>query len=292
MSLPATRKREVKVLILEMLRLSPISNLENKIFKEAATNEPGSASNMADVISGNRTLSGNVLKVANAACFGAARQVSTIPRAIVVLGFEAVKGIALSASVIEAFRNSEVHDHFDWSGFWTHSLACAYLSKKIAGMIHLAQLETAFVCGLLHDFGKIILDTYFPRSYRFVLRRSSTGGLTMLQAEEEMLGFNHAEVGMWAAQQWGFQKAIVFTIANHHRTIAEDTRYEPLAGIVRLANHLCFRERLCLAEQAVTEPLDDSTIRCLKLEQNDLNELQHSLARRKESFDFYLPGQD
>ncbi|MBI4833029.1 MAG: HDOD domain-containing protein, partial [Candidatus Lindowbacteria bacterium] len=153
------KKEEGKRLILEAIELPAPSVITNRIFKLAG-NGRSDSSEMAEAISRDQLLTANILRIANSAYFGLSQKVSTVSRAIVVLGFEAVKSIALSASVIEAFRKDDVESRFDRSRFWTHSLACAYLSKRIAGMTHRTKLETGFVCGLLHDVGKIVLDSY------------------------------------------------------------------------------------------------------------------------------------
>lgn len=278
------RKREEgKLLVLEVLELPTLSVVLNKILKVASQGKSG-ASDMAEVISRDPALTANILKIANSAYFGLSQKVTTIPRAIVVLGFDAIKSIALSASVIEAFRRNYYNNHFDRSKFWVHSLACAYLSKKIAGMTHRAELETAFVCGLLHDIGKVVLDIYFPDSYQRVLEKLATGSITSVQAEDEILGFTHAEVGMWLAQRWRFPKAIVFSIANHHGMIADDARYRSLTTIVRLANRACLQEGLCLANQALAEPLEESLMAEIKLEPKDFGHLREALSAHAECF--------
>jgi putative nucleotidyltransferase with HDIG domain len=277
------KSEEGKLLVLEVLELPTLSVILNKILKVASNGKSG-ASDMAEVISRDQALTANILKIANSAYFGLSQKVTTIPRAIVVLGFDAIKSIALSASVIEVFRQNSHKNHFDRSKFWTHSLACAYVSKKIAAMTHRAQLETGFVCGLLHDIGKIVLDIYFPDSYQRVLERLADRPSTSTEAEDEMLGFTHAEVGMWLAQRWKFPKAIVFSIANHHGMIADDVRYRSLTSIIRLANHLCLEEGLCLANQALAEPLEDSLMGDIKLEPSDLIQLRETLSSQADSF--------
>jgi putative nucleotidyltransferase with HDIG domain len=285
------KKEEGKLLILEVLELPAMSVALNKILKVAG-NDRSSASDMAEVISRDPSLTANILKIANSAYFGLSQKVPTVSRAIVVLGFDAVKSIALSASVIEAFDKGSARGHFDRSRFWAHSLACAYLSKKIAGMTHRAELETAFACGLLHDVGKIALDTYFPESYRRVLAKLTDGTATSVEAEDEMLGFTHAEVGMWIAQRWKFPKSIVFSIANHHGMIADDVRYKALTAMVRLANHLCLQEGVCLEDQALGEPFEEEMVDGLKLKADDLAQLREILTTRKNSFMSFFSNWD
>lgn len=276
------RKEEGKMLILEVLELPTLSVVLNKVLRVAG-NDRSSADDMAEVISQDQALTSNVLKIANSAYFGLSQKVTTISRAIVVLGFDAVKSIALSASVIDAFRKHANHEHFDRSRFWTHSLACAYMSRKIAGVTHKSQAETAFVCGLLHDIGKIVLDIYFPDSYRCVLNKLDNGRRTSMEAEDEVLGFTHPEVGMWVAQRWKFPKSIIFSIANHHGMIADDARYRSLTATVRVANHLCLQEGICLSNQAVVEPFEDSIPETIGLKAESVKELRDDLAARKDS---------
>lgn len=276
------KKEEGKLLVLEVLELPTLSPVVNKILKIPGNKQSG-ISDMDRIISENKNLTRIILTIANSALFGLSQEVPTVSRAIVVLGFEAVRSIALGVSIAKAFGDEKTNSHFDWNRFWTHSLACAYLSKKIAGMTHQAQLETGFVCGLLHDVGKLVLDICFPDSYRGILHRMNTGAVSSVAAENEILGLTHAEVGMWLAQRWKLPKAVVFTIANHHGMLAEDPRYESLTAAIRLANHICLQEGVYLTDGGMTEPFEDSIINPLKLDPTALVDLQEALAERKES---------
>lgn len=277
------KKEEGKLLVLELLELPTLSTVLDKILRVAGDSR-SSASDMAEVISKDQSLTTNILKIANSAYFGLSQQVPTVARAIVVLGFEAVKSIALSASVIAAFPRKPGDIHFDRSKFWTHSLGCAYVCKRIAAVTHLVDQETAFVCGLLHDIGKIALEIYFPDSYQRVLGYLQDGSVSLVKAEFEVLGFTHAEVGMWMAQRWRFPKPIIFSIANHHGIIADDSQYRELTAIVRLSNYLCLEAGICLPGQTTTEPLDDTVLPVLKLGPKDLDRLRENLAERKTQF--------
>ncbi len=276
------KKEEGKLLVLEVLELPTLSPAVNKILKIPGDKQAG-VSDMAKIISENKGLTSTILTIANSALFGLSQEVPTVSRAIRVLGFDAVRSIALGASITKAFGEERNERHFDWNRFWTHSLACAYISKKIAGMTHQAQLETGFVCGLLHDVGKLVLNICFPASYGRVLDRMEAGAETSVGAENEILGLTHVEVGMWLAQQWKFPKAVIFTIANHHGILADDPRYESLTAAIRLANHICFQEGVYLTNRGIAEPLEDSIISQLKLDRHALADLQEALAARKDS---------
>jgi putative nucleotidyltransferase with HDIG domain len=277
------RREEGKRLVLEALEIPALSALINKILRVAGEGRPN-AQEMAEVISRDPLLTAKILKIANSAYFGLSQEVTTISRAIVVLGFDAVRSVALSASVIEAFRARNTRSRFDRTKFWTHSLACAYLAKRIAGMTHRTRSETGFVCGLLHDIGKIVLDIYFPDSYGRILTRLSSGDVTSVEAEDGILGFSHPEVGMWVTQRWRFPKTIVFTIANHHGVICDDARYKYPTSVVRLANHLCLQEGISLMDGSVVEPLAASVINDLGLDLAGVAHLRAELTARKDSF--------
>jgi putative nucleotidyltransferase with HDIG domain len=285
------KKEEGKLLVLELLELPTLSSVLNRVLKVAGDGRSG-ASDMAEVISKDQSLTTNILKIANSAYFGLSQQVPTVARAIVVLGFDAVKSIALSASVIAAFPQKSRGESFDRSKFWMHSLACAYLCKQIAGKTHLIDQETTFVCGLLHDIGKVALDIYFPDSYRRVFVHLHENQTRLVEAEFEILGFNHAEVGMWMAQRWRFPKSIVFSIANHHATIADDPRYKELTAVVRLANHICLEAGICLPGQSPNEPLDGTVLSDLKLRPKELDDVRDNLTARKNQFVSLFSGWD
>ncbi len=272
-----------KVLTLEALEL-PLLPVAMNLALRGASSDRSAATDMAEVISKDQSLTGNILKIANSEHFGLSQDVPTVSRAILVLGFEAVRSIALKVSVMKALSQNAAHDPFDRKRFWIHSLACAYLARKIAGMTHRAELEVTFACGLLHDIGKTLLYMHFPESYRRVLVRLSAGTPTSVEAEDEILGFTHTEVGMWLAQRWKLPKSITFAIANHHGTIADDERYKALTAIVRLADHVCLAGGLCPTEQAFVGPIENSILEDLKVDHNDLAELQHTLGTRKEAF--------
>jgi putative nucleotidyltransferase with HDIG domain len=272
-----------------MLGIPVLPASASRILKVSATEYADDKDDMAQVISANRSLTGNILEIANSACFGLSQEVSGVSRAIEVLGYEAVKSIALSALLVETVnQNDENRRTFDRNRFWTHSLACAYLSKKIAAVTRRVEPEATFVCGLLHDIGKAFLASYFPGSYDHVLARLGAAPFTSSQAEYEALGFTHAEVGMWLTQRWRFPKAVVFTIANHHGLMAQDRRYNSLTATLRLADHLCLEERLSLEEDAHVAQLENTITDELKLNRDDLIALKDDLATGKSALSTLL----
>jgi len=278
----AGRQHDLRLLIIELLGIPVLPASIGRILKVSTAEHVDEKGDLAQVISADRSLSENILKIANSTCFGLSQEVSGVSRAIEILGYEAVKSIALSALLLETVnKNGKDRRIFDRNRFWTHSLACAYLAKRIAAVTRRAEPETTFVCGLLHDIGKAFLASYFPDSYDHVLTRLGAAPFTSSQAEYEALGFTHAEVGMWLTQRWRFPKAVVFTIANHHGLMAQDRRYTSLTATLRLADHLCLKERLSLEEHAHVAQLENAITDELQLDRDDLIALRDDLATGK-----------
>lgn len=278
----ARRKEELRHLVLELLELPVLPALTRRILR--ISGGQSDAGDMADVISSDRLLAGNILRMANSEYFGLSQKFSGVSRAMKILGRETVKSLALSSLLIEMVAPGGGAMCFNRNRYWAHSLACAYLSKKIAAMTRRAELQTTFVCGLLHDIGKPLVALYFPTSYGRVIERLAAEPLTSVRGEDEMLGFTHAEVGMWLAQRWRFPKAVVFTIANHHGMIARDERYDSQAAILRLADHLCLQERISAEERAFVEPLESAVTEQLRLGRDEVVDLRDALGARKEAF--------
>jgi putative nucleotidyltransferase with HDIG domain len=276
----AREKEELKLLILKTLDIPLLPTAMNTILRISGKN--GSrVSNLADVISSNRSLAERILRVANSECFGLSQHISEVHRAIKVLGYEAVKSLSLSVLVMDALAEKREPGLFDHQRFWTHSLACAYLSRKIAALTHQAEMEMMFVCGLLHDIGKAFLMMHFPDSYNHVITLVETGPLTAFQGEEQVLGFTHAEVGMWLVQRWNLPKPVVFTIANHHYAVERGERHDALTSILRLADHLCLSELMSLENRRLVEPLEKVIMENLKFADSDLNDLRGALVQER-----------
>ena len=181
----------------------------------------------------DQSLSAKVLKVANSAYYGgrASRTVTSLHHAIMMIGFDMVKEIVLTASLFHTFQDSEEVAAF--KPLWTHSLECALVAKRLAWVYRYEALDEAYLAGLIHDIGKLVIQQYFPDPYRLI-RNKSKGGLESLKLEKEVLGMTHAEIAGRMAEQWNFHESLVEALAHHH-----DEKWElnpPLGRILFYAN--------------------------------------------------------
>ena len=163
----------------------------------------------------DQSLSAKVLKVANSAYYGgrAARSVTSVHHAIVIIGFDAVKEIVLTTSFFHTFKDSQEVETL--KPLWQHSLECAFIAKRLAWVYRYEGLDEAYLAGLIHDIGKLIIQQYFPDPSRLIQNKTAAGSAP-LKAEKEVLGMTHAEIAGRIAEQWNFHESLVEAIAHHH----------------------------------------------------------------------------
>ncbi|MCL2219385.1 MAG: HDOD domain-containing protein [Chitinispirillia bacterium] len=176
-----------------------------------------SADTLARLISTDQALTAKLLKLANSAYYGYSREISTVNMAIIVLGFNTVKDMGLWLSVFDAFKNSNSGAvGFDAVKFWEHSAGCGVASRMLAKNTGSRYAGEAFVAGLLHDMGKMILNQYFAPEMAESLKLAQEAEMDIDAAEMEVLGVSHGQIGAWLAEKWNLPDIICDTVKHHH----------------------------------------------------------------------------
>jgi putative nucleotidyltransferase with HDIG domain len=180
-------------------------------------NPRSSAREIAQLVSTDQALTAKILKVANSAFYGFAREIATVQLAIVVLGLEMVKNLGLSVTVLKRFSSGREHRLFDRQRFWEHAIGCGVAGRLLARRLKRNSLaDEAFVAGVLHDIGKLILIEYFTDEFSEALELAQAEGISIEAAEEKTLGVTHADIGGWLAEKWNLPPNLVNAIAFHH----------------------------------------------------------------------------
>ena len=148
--------------------------------------------------------------MANSAFFGMSRKISSISQALVILGFEVVKGLVLTSSVFDMIQKS-------MAGLWEHSIGCAAASGAVATLLGRADAEEILVAGLLHDLGKVVLALNLPEEMSLVRAKVANGDVLFYEAENEVLDFDHSELGQWLAEHWNLPESLAEPMRLHHR---------------------------------------------------------------------------
>jgi putative nucleotidyltransferase with HDIG domain len=222
-----------------------------------ADDDTASVQKLATIISSDQALSARVLSLANSAYYGHRGTVSTIQRAMIVIGMNMLKQLSLSVLVCGTIGRGGK----DRAQFWKHSFGTATASAMIVKRTGLKEdVDVCFMAGLLHDVGKMILETYFPN-------------------ETEM---EHTEVGAWMAERWQLPPALISAIGHHHSLLPEHLS-QPIVACVHAAD-VCAKVALS-SEGAEIAP---EVLQALHLSQDDFFDTAAELRSRRSQIDSFL----
>lgn len=196
------------------------------------------AQDVADAILMDQGLTANVLRLANSAHYGHARRVTTATDAVVLVGVSAVRSLAISSHTAQMLARPLPGYAMGRGDLWRHSLSVAFVSRRLAIETRTAPTEEAFVAGLLHDIGKVVLSDLMRESFEYMTRVAHEERIPFAQVERRLLGFDHAELGARVAESWRFPAPLVEAIGTHHTP--GDARIAPeLAHCVSIADGIC-----------------------------------------------------
>ncbi len=181
----------------------------------ALDNPDVSAASLAKIIENDQSLTAKVLKVANSPFYGFARKISTIDLAVVVMGLNTIKEIILSL-IIQKFFAKIQKSTFDVNAFWQYSVFCGTASRVLARKLGYRLAGEAFVTGLMHDIGVLVLVESFSSDFIKIRTLQEQKELSMPEAEQLVLDTTHAEVGAWIAEKWNLPDRLCTAISHHH----------------------------------------------------------------------------
>jgi len=238
----STRKENLKRVIKNLNQVPTLPTVCNKI--SSLMSDPKTTSrDLGNVIQEDQALTTKILRVVNSAFYGFSKKVASLSRAVVVLGFNEVRNIVYSISVIKLFGKGKESQLFDHDEFWKHAIGVGVCSRIIA--VNLANqfkkiAEEAFVGGLIHDVGKIVEDQFMHDEFSVMMKTCRKDNLSMVAAENKVLGFNHQDIGFLLAKKWSLPGTVASVLRYHNRvrtkTCPEDAL--PIVSIVHLADIL------------------------------------------------------
>lgn len=210
-----------------------------------------------NIMARDPALASKILKLVNSAFYSLPNRVNSISQAIVILGFNTVKSLAISASILDMFGQGD--ESFSYEDFWTHSVGVATVASALARRYPNADEDGAFVVGLMHDIGKLVLDQYAPAEFQEILHIAREGQLAFCDAESQVLGTTHAEIGYWLATKWKLDPDIAQAIkCHHHVDIAENDKTRIMAALCSFSNYVCKMKQYghsgCFDTPAVPKP--------------------------------------
>jgi putative nucleotidyltransferase with HDIG domain len=187
---------------------------------------------LAEKMSRDQALAAKMLRLANSSFYGLAGKVKTVKQAIVVLGFDSARALAVASKVIGSIQGDGGRPA-DVADFWRHSIATALCAKNLARQAGLDP-DAAFIAGLLHDIGRLVLATRFPAEYARVQADCEHHDMPVDAAELRVFGLDHQRAGQMLAEAWKFPPLIQRAIGEHHAPASADLG--DLPGVVHAAN--------------------------------------------------------
>lgn len=206
------------------------------------------------IVAQDVTITAKILKLANSAFLGARSTFINIEQAVIYLGIDSVRNLAISVAVHETFKDRTGTPNQALEEFWHHSLLTALLAKEIAERSGCASPTESYLAGFLHDIGKYLLSICFGEEYEKILE-TYAGNPELLQQERQAVGITHAEAGARLIQHWNLNPSLARAIAQHHFPPADLPDDQMLSRITALANLLAGNhfDRQSLIKQAAKQ---------------------------------------
>jgi len=258
----------------DVRRLRPLAGNVVRIIK--ILEEDAGAKTISDMISLDQVLSAQVLEMANSALLGYGPTCTSIHEAVMRLGFDRVRTLVLAAAASGPLKRRMTGYRLAAGELWHHSVSSAAAANVVAKVVAYPDPEEAYVVGLLHDIGKVVLDQYIRVDYTRIMSSVRINRIPIWQAEEAIFGFCHATVGGMAAARWSFPQDLVDAIQFHHAPSLAHKRQD-LAAIANIANALTpAYGSLGEIEPRMPHP---EALRILGLLEGGLERIQQEIAR-------------
>ncbi|MDD2365598.1 MAG: HDOD domain-containing protein [Desulfuromonadaceae bacterium] len=258
--------RELELMIMTASDLPTIPVVATKVMQLIEC-ESATAEELAKVVASDPAVAARVLKISNSSFYGCQRQIQTLSHAIVVLGFATLKSLVVAASVKQVYQPYGLTEKM----LWEHSFGAGLAARIIAKETRLVSEEEAFLGGLFHDIGKIIMNTMNSSQFQDAMMRCYNDAISFAEAERQVYSYTHSEVGGLVIKKWNFPDMLMQAVLNHH-TFAfvdeEDSYQINLTCVVGLANMFCHKAGIGVREPE--EQLDlMKTIPAERLNLND-----------------------
>lgn len=249
---------------------------------ELVENPSSTAQDLHTVISTDPALSSRILKVVNSSFYGMPGQIGSINRAIVLLGLNAVKNIAISASLSKLFKGGQLCPAFAAKDLWRHSVATAAASKIIADTLKIGLPDEAFLAGLMHDIG-IMVELQHDRNKLIEtvnalgVQKDGTPSADMLEAETRIFGATHQDFGKALCEKWKFPKSLANVAGNHHAPMSVPDDSRTLPSLVYIADRLAAEAEGGFRLDLASLTIDAAVLDVVKLQQSKLDEIKTTL---------------
>ena len=238
------------------------------------------------IVQNDPAISAKIMSVANSAFYGYKTPAKTLDNAILRIGFDSVKNIALGISLLTVLGDGKDKRAMDYQRVFNHSVSVGFIAGVLLREFRLDINEEIFINGILHDIGYMVMNRYFPKTYLEVMEAFEKGG-PLLDAEDKSLGFTHADIGCWLAEKWNLPRDVSETIMYHHRpSLAK--RFRNRVAVIHIADYIATKFIMSPTEKDPDYPFDYSTLEVLGISVKDLREVEEKICGANISEELFI----
>jgi HD-like signal output (HDOD) protein len=238
---------QLKNLIMTIRDLPAMPHVASKVL-ELSSDPDTSASLLQQVIADDQAMTARILKIANSAMYACSRRIKTLSEAIVMLGFNSIRSLVVTSAARNLYSSGAARMGLKERLLWEHSIGCAFACRLMVQGRKPALTEEAFLAGLMHDIGKLVLNLQLPDQFEEIVQIVYNENRDFHETEQEILGFDHARVGALLVNKWKLSPVLEEVIGQHH--VPESlTLDRPLLLYLDLANQMCQKYGIGFQEQ-------------------------------------------
>lgn len=258
------------------IRISSLPIIYTRI-NEAVNNPRSSMRDISTIIGDDPGLTSRLLQLVNSAFYGYPTRIDTISRALLIVGTQQLRDLALATSIMKLFEGIS-EDLVTMESFWRHSIACGVAAKIIATYRRDPNIERFFVAGIVHDIGRLIIFKKAPDEAKQALTSCRADSELLYSAEARLIGADHCEVGRVLLRSWNLPPVLEEVTAFHHRP-GRAASYPIETAVVHIADILAHGMQFGTSGEIHVPPLDESAWKLLDLPISSLSTILDQLER-------------
>jgi HD-like signal output (HDOD) protein len=267
--MPTATLAENPSLVADALKkVSTIATLPEVTAKIVQTVEDpkSTAAALHKIVAHDPALATRILKVVNSAFYGLPGQIGSVERAIVLLGLNAIKNIAVAASLGQLFRGVKLCEGFTAKDLWTHCIAVGVAARELARQMKLPIADEAFLAGLIHDTGMLVGLQVWPDKLREACEAARKSERDFCEVEREITGTDHQQLGQGLAELWKFPRSCQLVAGYHHRPTQLSDNNRMLVTLVYIADTMCCKQNRGFNLTALRQKYEDAGVVDLQID--------------------------
>ena len=267
--------------------LAPIPAIATQIVTKSE--DPNSSmSEIADLIVNDPALTANLLKICNSAYFSLPRKVESVKDAVSWVGLDKIVELVLTNSVAANFNKGLEGYGLGEGELWRHAVTSAHVAKSLAQRCGVSQNKhLIYTAALLKDIGKLILGRFVAFSFEKINILVHSQGYSFNDAEKNIIGMNHEELGAMVGEKWSFSEKLIYIIRHHHLT-NESARQDPETTLVYLADIICMMMGICTGTDGLSYRFYSDVLRRINVSEKDLEEIIAQTSENRQKIEYLL----